>query len=114
MNMLNRTCAVLFTGVLLLSPMLFLGSVAEAQSANQVSGTVQSIDWEKHTLTISSQTDESAEPVTTVLSFTDTLMATKDGQSVTLSEVKEGDIVSVEYQVGDDNNNVIQSLTVGS
>lgn len=117
----KRILFVVLVGSLLVYPMaVFSQEVlqeevavkAEEEAAQKLSGTILSIDAQEKYLVVQYQLEGQEVTETAIFYFADTLAVMKNGETLTSSELKEGDKVSVEYTVDENNNKVISTLTI--
>lgn len=115
---MNKTILfVVLVGSLLVSPMAVFsqeeGAVkVEEKAAQTLSGTILSIDAQEKYLVVQYQLEGQEVTESAIFYFSDTLAVMKNGETLTSSELKEGEKVSVEYTVDEHNNKVISTLTI--
>jgi Cu/Ag efflux protein CusF len=85
----------------------------EEMQGEYISGTVFSIDEEAENIVLQYQSDEDGNvSKMTIFYFSPTMEITKNGETMTPDDLKEGDKVSVEYTVDNESNKVINVLVV--
>jgi hypothetical protein len=116
-TMNKKIMFVVLVGSLLVSPMAAFSQEAvavkvEETAAQKLSGTVLSIDAKEKYLVIQYKVEGQEATESAVFYFSETLAVMKNGETLTSSELKEGDNVSIEYTVDGNNNKVISTLTL--
>jgi len=85
--------------------------VGEAISTLALSGTVTSLDKENSIIVVESlKQDESQEAQSVTLSVDENTSIIKDFQEAALGDLVEGDLVSIEYKVDSNGQNVAVSI----
>lgn len=117
--MKNISLCLIFTLCFLLSPLdAFSAEEQMIESAEnesmELSGQVVSVDIENQQIVLEYQLEDSEYVTTTVFYLSEVTEIYKDGEMVSISGLKEGDVVVVAYQIDDNGSKVISRLTLNN